>query len=38
MNIEFSSKEIFLILLLVIGIIFIYFAQTTGFLGEDEAV
>lgn len=37
MNIEFSSKEIFLIAVLILAVTFIYLAQTTGFLGEDEA-
>jgi 4-amino-4-deoxy-L-arabinose transferase-like glycosyltransferase len=37
MNIEFSVKELFLIFILAIGILFLYFVQSTGFLGEDEA-
>lgn len=37
MNLEFSSKELFLIALLILGVTFLYLAQTTGFLGEDEA-
>lgn len=37
MNLEFSSKELFLIAMLIIGVTFLYLVQSTSFLGEDEA-